>query len=39
LQPYRKNINFDLPDPLEIPETKPSTKEYTWRDPWLQPHM
>jgi hypothetical protein len=23
----------------ELPETKPSTKEYTWRDPWLQLHM
>jgi hypothetical protein len=19
--------------------TKPPTKEYTWRNPWLQPHM
>jgi hypothetical protein len=28
--------------PLHVPElqgTKPPTKEYTWRDPWLQPHM
>jgi hypothetical protein len=27
---------------LEIPEflgTRPATKEYTWRDPWLHPHM
>jgi len=23
----------------ELPETKPQTKEYTWRVPWLQPHM
>jgi hypothetical protein len=23
----------------ELPETKPPTKEYTWRDPWLQLHM
>ena len=23
----------------ELPGTKPPTKEYTWRDPWLQPHM
>jgi hypothetical protein len=22
--------------PLELPRTKPSTKEYTWRDVWLQ---
>jgi hypothetical protein len=21
------------PDPLEVPGTKPPTKEYTWRDP------
>jgi hypothetical protein len=23
----------------ELPGSKPPTKEYTWRDPWLQPHM
>jgi hypothetical protein len=23
----------------ELPGTKPPTKEYTWRDPQLQPHM
>ena len=23
----------------ELPGTKPPTKEYTWRDPWLQLHM
>jgi len=23
----------------ELPETKPPTKEYTWRDPWIQTHM
>jgi hypothetical protein len=23
----------------EFPGTKPPTKEYTWRDPWLQLHM
>jgi len=27
------------PDPLELPDIKPPTKEYTWRDPWLYPHM
>jgi hypothetical protein len=27
------------PLPLELPGTKPPTKEYTWRDPWLQPHL
>jgi hypothetical protein len=26
-------------EPAELPGTKPSTKEYTWRDSWLQPHM
>jgi hypothetical protein len=29
-------INQMLP---EFPGTKPPTKEYTWRDPWLQLHM
>jgi hypothetical protein len=23
----------------ELPGTKPPTKEYTWRNPWLQLHM
>jgi len=23
----------------ELPGTKSQTNEYTWRDPWLQPHM
>ena len=23
----------------ELPRSKQPTKEYTWRDPWLQPHM
>ena len=23
----------------ELAGTKPPTKEDTWRDPWLQPHM
>ena len=27
------------PVPPELPGTKPPSKEYTWRDPWLQPHM
>jgi hypothetical protein len=26
------------PPPPELPGTKPSTKKYTWRDPWLQVH-
>jgi hypothetical protein len=25
--------------PPELPRTKPATQEYTWRDPWLQPHI
>ena len=25
--------------PPELPGTKPPTKEYTWRNPWLQLHM
>jgi hypothetical protein len=24
---------------LELPGTKPPTKEYTWRDPWFQLHI
>ena len=24
---------------LELPGTGPPTDEYTWRDPWLWPHM
>ena len=39
LQPHRKNNNINQPDPPELPRTKPPTKEYTWRDPWLQLHM
>jgi hypothetical protein len=26
------------PPPLQLPETKPPTKEYTCRNPWLQPY-
>ena len=36
---HRKNNNISQPEPPELPGTKPSTKEYTWMDPWLQPHM
>jgi len=29
-----------LTSPLgQLPETKPPTEEYTWENPWLQPHM
>ena len=31
--------NINQPDPQNLPGTKPPTKEYTWRDPWLQLHM
>jgi hypothetical protein len=26
-------------DHSELPETKPPTKEYTWKEPWLQIYM
>jgi hypothetical protein len=32
LQPHRKNNDINLPDPSELPGTKPPTKEYTWKD-------
>jgi len=39
LQPRRKSNKINQPDHPELPGTKPVTKEYTWGDPWLQPHM
>jgi len=30
------STNTELP---QLPGTKPPTKEYTWSNPWLQPHM
>jgi hypothetical protein len=36
---YRKNNNINQPNPPEVPGTKPPTKEYMWRDPWLQQHI
>jgi len=36
---HRKNNNINQPDILEFLGTKPPTKEYTWKDPWLHPHM
>ena len=31
---------IEKPDPPpELPGTKPPSKDYTWRDPWLQLHM
>jgi hypothetical protein len=35
---HRKNINIKQPD-LILTGIKQPTNEYTWRDPWLQPHM
>ena len=32
------STNQTSPTP-ELPGTKPPTKEYTWRNPWLQLHM
>jgi len=31
-----KNNNISQTDTLELPGTKPSMKEYTWREPWHQ---
>ena len=39
LEKELKELNINQPDPPELPGTKPPTKEYTWRDPWLQTHM
>ena len=33
---HRKNNNINQP---ELPGSKLPTKEYTWRDPQLQPYM
>jgi hypothetical protein len=38
-EPHKRNNNMNQPVPSEQPGTKTPTKEYTWRDPWLQPHM
>jgi hypothetical protein len=34
-----KDNSINQPDTPELPGTKPPTKEYTRRDPWLQMHM
>jgi hypothetical protein len=39
LQHHRKNNNINQPNPLELPGTKPQTKEYTLSDLWLKPHL
>ena len=36
---HRRNNNMYQSVLPELPGTKPPTKEYTWRDPWLQLHM
>jgi hypothetical protein len=36
--PWREQ-QCHLARPSELPETGPPTKEYTWSDPWLWPHM
>jgi hypothetical protein len=33
------NNNMNQPVPPELPGTQPPTKEYTWREPWLQLQM
>jgi hypothetical protein len=33
------STNQTPPTPSELPGTKPPTKEYTWRGPWIQLHM
>ena len=35
----RKNNNINQSNTPELLGTKPLTKEYTWRDLWLQSHM
>ena len=30
---HRKSNSINKPDPTELPETKPPTKEHTWADP------
>jgi hypothetical protein len=36
---HRNNNKMNQPDHSELPGTKPPTKVYTWRVPWLQLHM
>jgi hypothetical protein len=36
---HRKNNNINQLDALELPGTKPLTKEYTRSIPWIQLHM
>ena len=32
----KEEQHYQPPRPPELPGTKPPTKEYTWRGPWLQ---
>jgi hypothetical protein len=35
----KEEQQYEPPNISELPGTKPPTKEYTWRDSWVQPHM
>ena len=35
----KEEQQYEITRPTELPGTKQPTKEYTWRDPWLQLHM
>jgi hypothetical protein len=37
--PYKEQYQPTRTPTPEFPGTKPPTKEYTWRDPWLQLHI
>jgi hypothetical protein len=32
---HRRDNNINQSEPPELPGTKPPTKKYIWRDPWL----
>jgi hypothetical protein len=35
LQPHGGSNSINRPEPPELRDSGPPTKEYTWRDPWL----
>jgi hypothetical protein len=39
LQLHRRSNNMNQPITPGFSGPKPPSKEYTWRDPWLQPHV
>jgi hypothetical protein len=39
LPSHRKNNNMNQPVTPKLLGTKPPTKEYAWKDTWLQLHM